>query len=443
LLPLRRADGAAAPLIWGALFAWIELAGGLYLGPLDGFARAEAMVFLVCRPWPLVLAALCAGHWTGRRRAFLYAIIIGVAAASETILLLQLGAIDPWPEMLRGIAAGAVIALVADIVVQALRRWRAFLGSLIAFALLGGLIWLASGTRPYEAMVLGPTSPRVVAGPKPPLLLMTSLPIVWGVGGAFDPDSRPAESYRALEREFEVTPIDSIEPATLRAHRLMLLAQPRRLAPEELVAVDGWVRRGGRILILTDPVLVAARGFSVADMNRPPETGLLGPLLDHWGLRVEPGNRFQDLHYFPAGGGQRRLLVAQPGKLAIAGNSCRIAGRSFLARCRIGRGEAIIVADADILTDATWAPSGPPRGHERHLRLADNPLIIADWLDGLAGLSRERSDRPVAWVLPWYSKLRALLHALLPGIAGIAVGVFLLGWGGWRRRRSRPEGAGS
>lgn len=434
-----RADGAAGPLLWGALLAWLELAGGLYLGTWNSIARAEALFFLACRPWVMLLAAVFAGHWTAPRRGLLYAVTLAVAAAGETILLFWLGATSPWPEMLRGLALGLFVAALADTVVQRLRRRRTFLGSLAALLLLGAAIWIASGTRVYEAALIGPTAPREASGPNPPLLLMTSLPIVWGTGGAFDPNSRPAESYRALEREFQVVPIDSIEPATLRGHRLMLLAQPRLLAPEELVALDDWVRAGGRVLVLTDPDLVAAREFPFGDTRRPPETGLLGPLLDHWGLRLEPGNRFHDLHYFPARGRQQRLLIEHPGRFAVTGNSCRIAGRPFLASCRIGGGEALVVADADLLTDAVWAPSGPPRGHERHLRLADNPLIVADWLDSLAGLSRERRDRPVDWGLPWLSKIRALLHALLPGIAAIVLGLCLFIWGWARRRSSRPE----
>lgn len=398
------------------------------------------MFFFIWRPWILILAALGAGHWTARRRIGLYAATIAIAAAGETIYLLRLGAADPWPEMLRGLAFGIGAAAIADLVVQALRRRHKWLGSLGALLLLGGLVFAISGTRPYEAVVIGPTAPRETAAPKPVLLLMTSLPIVWGEGGAFDPNSRPAESYRALEREFQVTPIDSIEPATLRGQSLMLLAQPRRLAPEELVALDDWVRAGGRILILTDPILAAAREFPLMDMRRPPDTGLLAPLLNHWGLEVAPGSRVQDLHYFTIDGRERRLIVDHPGRLIATGNSCRNAGRSLVARCRIGRGEAIVVADADLLTDATWAPAGPPRGHERHLRLADNPIVVADWLDSLSGVTRDRSDRPVSWFAGGHSRLRALLLAPLPGFA--AIGAALMIWSAGliraRRRRSAP-----
>jgi hypothetical protein len=431
---------AAAPLAWAAVLALLELAGGLSLNPLDGLARAEALFFFLWRPWILILAALAAGHWRLPRRLFLYAATLAIAAAGETMLLLKMGAIDPWPEMLRGLAVGAAAAAISDVAVQALRRWRPRLGSLAALLLLGGLLFLASGTRPYEALVTGPTAPREAAGPKPRLLLMTALPIVWGAGGAFDPNSRPAETYRALEREFDVTPVDAIEPGALRGHRLMLLAQPRLLAPEELVALDQWVRGGGRILMLADPALAAAREFPLMDANRPPEASLLGPLLTHWGLELAPGDPRHDMIFLPGPDGPRRLLLDSPGRFTATGNSCRIVGPALIARCRIGGGEALLVADADLLDDMNWAPGGPPRGHERHRRIADNPLIVADWLDELAGVTRQRADRPVAWVEPGRGRLGAMLHGAAPALAALAAAIllFLSGLAAARRQRRSP-----
>jgi hypothetical protein len=437
LLPSARE--AAAPLAAAALLAWLELAGGLRLNPIEDVGRAEALFFFIWRPWILILAAVAAGHWTLRRRILLYAATLAVAAAGETILVLRLGAADPWSEMLRGLAAGIAAAAIADVTVQLLRRWRPWVGSFAALLLLGGLFFFVSGSRPYEALVIGPTAPREASGPKPPLLLMTALPMVWGEGGAFDPNSRPSETYRALEREFAVTPIDAIEPAALRGHRLMLLAQPRLLAPEELVALDEWVRSGGRVLILTDPVLAAAREFPLGDVRRPPDTGLLGPLLAHWGVRLKPVDRMGDIFFLPGRGGDRMLLVDQAARFEASGNPCRSGGPAPIARCRLERGKALLVGDADLLTDALWVAPGSPRGHERHLRLADNVLVVADWLDELAGIERERSDRVVAWADFGQSRGEALFLALLPGLATLAAAIALFLSGLARARGARPS----
>jgi hypothetical protein len=66
-------------------------------------------------------------------------------------------------------------------------------------------------------------------------------------------------------------------------------------------------------------------------------------LLQHWGLRLdapeERGPRQLEL-------GGHSILTASPGVLAGA---CPISANRLVARCRIGRGQATIVADADFL----------------------------------------------------------------------------------------------
>ena len=435
LLPRRRASAAAAPLIGAALFAGVELGCGLLPGGFFERARGEFVLFLAFRPWLLIAAAVLAAAWPLRSRVGFYALALLLAAASETILLAALGVPVPWCEGLRGIAGGVAVVLVADLAIQAARRWRPLAGTLLATAALAGAMGLGAA-RPYEALVLGPTAPREQAGPKPKLLLMSALPLAWGEGGAFDPASRPTETYRLLEREFDLRPIDAIEPASLAGARLMLVAQPRLLAPEELVALDDWVRDGGKALILTDPQLVWARNWPPGHVLRPPATGLLGPLLAYWGLRLEPFER-ADLLEVEIGQSRRRLVLQAPGTFQADGRNCR-SHRFYLARCRIGRGEAIVLADADLLADRLWTGAASPRGGERHLRTADNPLIVADLLDGLAGLRRDRADRPVAWLtIPGThaveaTRRRAPWFAALPILFALASGLGML----YARRRS-------
>lgn len=399
--PLRSAD-AAAPLAAAALFAAVELAAGLLIGQFIAFGRAEALLFFLFRPWLLLAGALAFGGWGGPRRLLFYVAALALAAAGETVLLLGLGADHPWAEALRGLAGGAAAAAVADLLVQGGRRWRPRLGAVLG-ALLFGLAFVAGGARPYEAVVLGDGAPTAAAV-RPPLLLMTSLPIVWGEGGAFDPASRPAESYRLLEREFDVRPIDAIEPDALRSHRLMLLAQPRLLAPEEMATLDEWVHGGGRILVLADPRLAWPSRLPLGDARRPPGATLLHPLLTHWGLRLDPGGAGPQAERI----GARRLRLATPGRFTATGPACRVSPR-FLARCRIGQGEALVVADADLLADPLWTA-----GEGRHLRTADNVLLVADWLDGLAGLARERRDGEIDWIDPGAERGLALFLAALP-----------------------------
>lgn len=414
---LKRSE-ASAPLAAAAGFAAAEAAAGLLAGQFFALGRAEALIFFLFRPWLVLAGALLVARWSGARRLVFYGTALALAAAAETILVLALGAERPWGEAARGLLGGAAVAAVADLLIQLARRWRPRLGA-AAGAFLFGLLFVVGGVRAYESVLVGRAEP-VAAAVRPPLLLMTSLPIVWGEGGAFDPASRPAAAYRLLDREFAVQPIDAIEPEALRGSRLMLLAQPRLLAPEELATLDLWVRGGGRILILADPRLSWSSPFPPGDARRPPAESLLHPLLRHWGLSLEPG----------AGGvsdervGGRRLRLESAGRFASTDPACRVAS-PFMARCRIGQGAALLVADSDLLADRLWAP-----GEGRQARLADNGLVVADWLDALAGLQRARTDADVAWIDPEAQRGLGLFLAAAPLVLALLAALAL------RRRRA-------
>jgi hypothetical protein len=123
-----------------------------------------------------------------------------------------------------------------------------------------------------------------------------------------------------------------------------------------------------------------------------------------------------------SGGRIRRLATVAPGRFATDAASCRLELDGLLAFCRIGRGAALLVADADLLHDGTWAAPGPT-GTARHRRLSDNPLIAADWLDRLSGIERQRVARPVRWRDRGASRARALLFAAIPLIGLLALAI--------------------
>ena len=98
------------------------------------------------------------------------------------------------------------------------------------------------------------------------------------------------------------------------------------------------------MLLLADPRLDWPSERLLGDRLRPPPAFADTGLLRHWGVKLsgpEPDG--------PAsvGNGQLAILAASPGKLAS--RTCAIAGQGFVVRCRIGRGSATIIADADFL----------------------------------------------------------------------------------------------
>lgn len=279
------------------------------------------------------------------------------------------------------------------------------------------LLLLAHGVAQAEPVLPARAAP---GDPRPRVMLMTGLPLVWGEKGPFDPASRPAAAYVELARTFAFEPLDVLDEASLERGKLLFLAQPQRLAPAELVALDGWIRRGGRALILTDPMLTWPSELPPGDIRRAPAVGLLAPLLHHWQLALDPPAEAAEVAARWEG---RRIVLDAPGRFRSSSPNCTVGAQSWTATCRIGLGRVRLVADADLMRDSLWAPSGvEPRS-------ADNPAVVGAWLDELAGISRRDSRAPrVAWLAGREIWLTA---AAILSAAAIAVGLLL------RRRRKR------
>jgi hypothetical protein len=176
---------------------------------------------------------------------------------------------------------------------------------------------------------------------KPRLLLLTSLPLVFAEEFSIEGGGSPA--LKALQTKYRVVPISVTDKRDLSKGRLLLMAQPLAQPAEDLVALDNWVRAGGRVLLLADPMLEWPSKRPLGDPLRPPPMFMDTGLLQHWGLRLEqPTQR---------GTAQRQLggfdvLTVSPGELS---GNCEVSTDRLVARCRVGKGRATVVADADLL----------------------------------------------------------------------------------------------
>ena len=400
-----------AILLAGAAYALAELLAGLLIGRFFTGLRAEALLFLAFRPWLLLAAALLVGRWPVGSRIAFYAAALLLASASQSLFLAALGASNPVPQAARGLLAGGIVLLAIDLLVPLGRRLLGRLGICLAAAVAGLLLLLPGAMYPYEKIVMGGEG-APEAATRPDLMLLTALPLVWGEAGPLDANSKPAAAYKMLEQEFAVRPLDLLDRAQLDRGRLLLLAQPRALAPAELVALDSWVRSGGRVLILTDPALFWPSELPLGDIRRAPAIGLLAPILDHWGLRMDPPE-------VPAavvqshGADDRRLVMFAPGRISSASRHCAVDPSGVMADCRLGKGRAMVMADADLLHDRLWVGTAGA-GTERHTRISDNPLIVADLLDSLIGRSRKRLAGRVDWLHARSDRTSAILLGLLP-----------------------------
>jgi hypothetical protein len=179
---------------------------------------------------------------------------------------------------------------------------------------------------------------------KPDLALLTSLPIVFGESFGFD--APPSALLKVLEENYAVRPVDG--PEQLKRGGLLLAIQPQALTAERLVALDQWVREGGRLVLLADPSLSWESSRPLGDRFRPPYAFADTGLLENWGLALDQIAETGEEQGAKAAGGDLGSRAETPGRLQRKSGGCRIQQAGFLAVCQIGRGLAIVAADADI-----------------------------------------------------------------------------------------------
>lgn len=184
-----------------------------------------------------------------------------------------------------------------------------------------------------------PGFPARAPSERPKLLLLTSLPILFP--GEVTLESKPVPAVAALRSRYTLIPISVADRDSLDGHRLLLMAQPQAQPAEDLVVLDAWVRRGGRVLLLADPALEWPSNRPLGSVLRPPaafpDTGLLA----HWGLRLDA----------PDSLGPKTVAnidTQSPGKLVATASDCSVED-GFVAHCLIGKGEATVIADADFI----------------------------------------------------------------------------------------------
>ena len=206
-----------------------------------------------------------------------------------------------------------------------------------AAMLAAGLI--AAAGLAYVAEREPEPAPSPASG-KPRLMLLTSLPLVFGE--RFGLEGGGSRALKALETRYAVAPVSITDSGTLGRGGLLLMAQPLAQPAEALVDLDVWVRGGGRVLLLADPALDWHSERPLGDTLRPPAAFADTGLLTHWGLRLDsPDDGGPKLRML----GGHEVVTVSPGSLA---GQCPIKDR-FVAHCRIGKGQATVVADADFL----------------------------------------------------------------------------------------------
>jgi len=207
-----------------------------------------------------------------------------------------------------------------------IRLWIAAVSTLA----IAGLAWLGLPHSNGDLVAARPVAER------PALALLTSLPLIFGESFSLERGGSPA--LTRLEQRYQVVTIPVADAASLKGQTLLLMAHPRAQPAQALVELDRWVRGGGHLLLLSDPKLDWPSERPLGDPLRPPPMFADTGLLKHWGLDLSPEG------------------------LTSVG-SCKVVSDHLVARCRVGEGQATIIADADFLNV------------ERHDDLGLDPLI--------------------------------------------------------------------
>lgn len=199
--------------------------------------------------------------------------------------------------------------------------------------------------------------------PQPSLGLMTSLPLYWDIETAIEQfaqgNGEPTWQRTAISQCYSIVPLDTLSPIAglspdepetdpLSGLEHLAVVQPRGLAPSDNVALDKWVRDGGRLLLVLDPMLTGNYHLPIGDPRRPTDTALIPPVVERWGLTISYNDEQQPaLHEAALSDGH--VWLSLHGTIAVEDNSqedCALFVNGAIARCAIGKGSVTLIADA-------------------------------------------------------------------------------------------------
>lgn len=196
--------------------------------------------------------------------------------------------------------------------------------------------------------------------------LMTSLPIYWNEGDPFAQiakgDAQLPWVRTAIEQKYHIRPVDLLfsdiqseangNASPLEGLERLAIIQPRGLSPSDNVALDDWVRAGGRLLYVIDPMLSGEYDVPISDPRHPPVIGLVPPVFARWGLELFYDDAQSDAPFI-ARWNDVELVAHLPGQLSLSQQNefvddsvCLIGAEGLIANCAVGEGQVTIMADA-------------------------------------------------------------------------------------------------
>jgi ABC-type uncharacterized transport system involved in gliding motility auxiliary subunit len=168
---------------------------------------------------------------------------------------------------------------------------------------------------------------RAIAGvlteEKPTVGVMTGLPVF---GMPMNPmmaqmGQRPQEAWvfiSELKRDFNVEQVETTVDKIEDKYKVLLVMHPKNLSDKTQYAIDQYVLRGGKLIVLADPsALVDSQGGSNPMMGSMPGSSSLDKLFTAWGVTMESGKVIADMNHSTQLRGRNGQPEANPTFLSL------------------------------------------------------------------------------------------------------------------------------
>jgi ABC-type uncharacterized transport system involved in gliding motility auxiliary subunit len=157
---------------------------------------------------------------------------------------------------------------------------------------------------------------RLANPTRPRLGVISTIPLEAGPGGimaALQGQSAPFVLYEQLAQNFDLKPIDPGADRIPPEVKTLLVIHPAGLAPRVLYAIDQFVMRGGKAIVVVDPLSEIMGAQQQAGMGGPqaPVSSDMAPLFKAWGVAYDPNKVVGDA------GRAQRVRVGDPRMPAV------------------------------------------------------------------------------------------------------------------------------
>lgn len=168
---------------------------------------------------------------------------------------------------------------------------------------------------------------RAIAGvlteEKPTVGIMTSLPVF---GAPFNPmmaqmgqqRQEPWVFISELKQDFNVEQVETTVEKIDEKYKVLVVLHPKNLPDKTQYAIDQYVLRGGKLIVLVDPSAVMdSQGGSNPMMGSMPGSSSLDKLFTAWGLTMESGKVIADMNFPTQLGGRGGRPQVNPAVLSL------------------------------------------------------------------------------------------------------------------------------